>query len=90
MIRTPCDSDLEWKLLQRISDKIRQRRREVEHYPHLLDAELRNELSRLNPADRLKFRVLHRQFEGGKVPGLPVAVAAGRFIIRSYRKLWGN
>ncbi len=89
MIRTPGDPELEWKLLQRIGEKIRERRREFDHYTRQLDSELRGELPRLSAADRLKFRVLHRQFDGGKMPGLPVAVAAGRFLIRSYRKLRG-
>lgn len=89
MIRIPGDPEREWKLLQRIGDQIRERRRDFDHYTGQLDAELHGELPRLSASDRLKFRVLHRQFDGGKMPGLPVAVAAGRFLLRSYRKLRG-
>ena len=88
MIRIPSSSELETRLVQTITARLRDRRRKVPHFSHLLDEALHS-LAPLTGAERLKFRLLQKQFEGGRVPGLPAAVAAGRFFVRSFRKLRG-
>jgi len=90
MIRIPGDASLEGRIHQKATDQIRAHRGKSKEHAHLWEKALQKSARRLGAADWLKFQVLHRQFQGKRVPGLPTAVSAGRFLVKSIGRFRGR
>lgn len=88
MIRIPGDPQDEVRLLQKAKKRLRAHHQANKDYALLSSEAIRN--AKLPKADLLKLRILHRQFAGDAVPGLASAVSAGRFLLRSWRKVRGR
>jgi hypothetical protein len=86
MIRLPGDPLLEARLLRKTEERSRARRQGSRDYAKSLDKEI-STAGALSRAEWIQFRLLHRQFSGRSVPGLPSAVQAGRFLIKTWRRL---
>ncbi len=87
MIRLPGDPLLEARLTQKIDARLRERRQTARDFSKSLDRALATQGS-LSRAEWLKFRLLQRQFSGLWVPGLPTAVRTGRFLVKTWRRVW--
>jgi hypothetical protein len=89
VIRIPSDPTLEWSLVKRAGDQLKAHRQGEKDYAHLVERKLAAPVS-LNKTDQLKFIILHRQFNGRSVLGLTAAVSAGRFLVKTWKKIRGN
>ncbi len=90
MLRLPCNPELEAQLLAKGSQNLSRHYRENPSYGELLQNALRERSPSLSTAEWIRFRILHRQFSSGYVAGLPLAVSAGRFLVRSLKRFRWN
>lgn len=90
MLRIPGNPELEARLLHKSAENLRLRHKALPGYSGLLHKKLGVPEKKLTASEWIRFHVLHRQFSGKKVPGLPLAVSTGRFLIQSLQRLRWN